>query len=78
MDRIEIKLEKIDERLDTIDKHLAVYNQQLKEHIRRTELLETDIIPVKNHVIAVSSISKILGLSSLIVGLILGIMKLVG
>ena len=47
MDRIEEKLDKIDSRIDNIDKHLAVYNAQLKFHIKRTDMLEQEIKPLK-------------------------------
>jgi predicted nucleic acid-binding Zn-ribbon protein len=55
---IDEKLERIDHRLDKIDQHLAVYNAQLKEHIRRTEIIETELKPVKSHVISVQSFFK--------------------
>ena len=47
MDRIEEKLDKIDGRIDNIDKHLAVYNAQLKFNIKRTDMLEQEIKPLK-------------------------------
>ena len=51
MDKIEEKLDKIDRRIDNIDKHLAVYNTQLKFHIKRTDMLEEEIKPLKAGVI---------------------------
>jgi uncharacterized protein (UPF0335 family) len=54
----EQKLDKIDERLDKIDQHLAVYNAQLKEHIRRTEIIENEMKPIKAHVIGVQTFAK--------------------
>jgi uncharacterized protein (UPF0335 family) len=56
------KVDKIDEKLNSIDTHLAVYNEQLKIHIKRTELLESDVEPIKKHVIQVSGSLKLLGL----------------
>ena len=47
LDKIDRKLEKIDERIDNIDKHLAVYNSQLRFHIKRTDMLEQEIKPLK-------------------------------
>lgn len=50
LNRIENKLDKLDERLDNVDKHLSVYNEQLKYHIERTNLLESEVKPIKEHV----------------------------
>lgn len=52
-------LEKIQEQLDSIDKTLAVNTSSLKEHIRRTEILEDEIRPVKVHVQVVNTLAKI-------------------
>ena len=51
MKRIEEKLDKIDERIDNIDKHLAVYNSELKFHIKRTDLLEQELKPIKSSLV---------------------------
>ena len=51
MDKIEEKLDRIDRRIDSIDKHLAVYNTQLKFHIKRTDMLEEEIKPLKSGLI---------------------------
>lgn len=37
-----IKLDRLDSRLDAMNTQLAVYNEQLKTHIRRTEALEAE------------------------------------
>lgn len=71
--KVEGKIDKMDDRLDKIDTHLAVYNEQLKEHIRRTELLEADVEPIKVHVNKVHGALKLLGS----VGILLGIIKLI-
>jgi uncharacterized membrane-anchored protein YhcB (DUF1043 family) len=76
MEKIYEKLDKLDNRLYKIDTHLAVYNQQLAEHIRRTELLEKEVEPIKAHVIVVSSLAKILAGISLVIGIIMGLLKL--
>ena len=47
MDKVDEKLDRIDRRIDNIDKHLAVYNTQLKFHIKRTDMLEEEIKPLK-------------------------------
>jgi len=76
--RIEDKLENIDGRLDKIDIHLAVYNEQLKEHIRRTNILETKVEPIERHVIALQGLAKALGLASVALGVALSLLKLLG
>ncbi len=35
--RLESKVDKLDDRLDAIDKHLAVYNSELHRHIEGVE-----------------------------------------
>lgn len=71
--KIDIKVDKLDEKLDLIDNHLAVYNEQLKEHIRRTEILEEEVRPIAKF------IAKFQGALTLIAssGIILGIAKLI-
>ena len=60
LNRVELKVDKIDERLDSIDKNLAVYNEQLKIHIKRTNLLESEVKPIKDHVTQVRGVFKFL------------------
>ncbi len=66
IDKIFTKVEKIDSRLDSIDKTLVKQHENLKEHMRRTELLEKqqekliheELVPVKAHIEQVKGISK--------------------
>lgn len=58
----------MDARLDTMDKNLAVYNEQLKIHIEGTNLnrqeiksLRSDLRPVERHVDSVNTILKFSG-----------------
>lgn len=53
----EVELEK---RLASIDKNLAVYNQQLEYHIHRTDLLEEKLEHVDTHVKMVNGVFKFL------------------
>jgi hypothetical protein len=46
LDRIEEKIDRIDSRQDKVDVHLAIYNEQLGTHIKRTEILEKVVEPV--------------------------------
>lgn len=62
LNRIESKLDKVVEHISSIESTLAGQHVQLKEHIRRTELLETDMAPVKRHVNMINGIVKLFGL----------------
>lgn len=74
------KVDKIDERLDSVDKTLAVNTQLLDIHIKRTDLLEREVSRVKGHVDFVSTLGRVLawgaGIISAIGGLILAILQL--
>ena len=56
---VEHKLDRIEERLDSIDKTLAVNTELLAVHIRRTNLLEETLEPIKVHVSKVDLIGQI-------------------
>lgn len=70
MQRIADKLDKIDDRLNSIDKTLAAQHVSIEEHIRRTNLLENDLKPVKRHVTMVEGVLKFLGALAMVAGLI--------
>lgn len=76
LNRLHDKVDKIDDRLDKIDKHLAVYNEQLIIHIKRTDLLEQDVRPIKTHVAQVSGVLKFIALTSTVVGIMLAVQTL--
>ena len=67
LDKIENKLEKIDERIDSIDKHLAVYNSQLRFHIKRTDMLEEELKPLKSSLIKAQGAIMFIGLLATVV-----------
>lgn len=52
--KLEDKLDKMDQRLDTISETLIINTAHLREHMRRTELLEQyvqdEVTPIKKHV----------------------------
>ena len=77
-ERIHGKLDKFDERLDNIDTHLAVYNEQLKVHIKRTEMLEEDVAPIKDHVNQVKGAIKLITIGCAIAGAVIAIMSYLG
>jgi hypothetical protein len=49
-------LKDIHTELGKINLNLAVYNEQLKEHMRRTDILEKKLQPVETHVQRVNGI----------------------
>lgn len=54
-------LEKVDNRIDNIDITLMKQNIVLDDHIRRTEILENEIKPIKTHIDMFKLILKIAG-----------------
>lgn len=78
--------EQTDKRLDSIEKVLIVQEQNLKEHMKRSDSLETiidhlkekDVKPLTKHVNMVEGALKLVGILSVIVSLIGGIIKLFG
>lgn len=77
-DKIDNKLEKIDGRLDELTVTSSQHEQTLVEHVRRTEILEMELKPIKDHVALVGAVGKILGALGALVGLALGIKTLLG
>ena len=74
-ERIYEVLDKIGDDLSSMKITIAKQEENLKEHIRRTELAEEnlemlrgEIQPLKEHVIAINSILKGIGVVSVIIG----------
>ena len=74
--RLEEKIDKVVESVANIDKTLAVNTSSLQEHIRRTELLEDAVEPIKKHVAAVDGVLKFIGVAGVILGIIAGVRAL--
>ena len=66
--RLEDKIDKLDGRLDKIDIKQAEMNQDLKYHIKRTDLIEAELRPIKKHVDIMNLLAKI---SSVVLSLVL-------
>jgi len=64
------KIDEIKQDISEIKTHLAVYNEQLKIHIKRSDLLEEKLQPIENHVVMVHGIMKFIGLMAVIVAII--------
>jgi len=69
LERIEDKLDKVSDHISSIDVTIAQQHLSLKEHIRRTNLLEQDMKPVKQHVIMINGVLKFIGLLATLLGL---------
>jgi hypothetical protein len=69
-ERLEKKIDKVFEKIASIDVTLAKQHVSIDEHIRRTNILENDIRPIKAHVNRVEGALKVLGASSVIGALI--------
>jgi len=83
MDEIKDQLNKLDEKLDNVDKTLIVQAEQLKTHIYRTELaekrlehIEGGMVPVNAHINKVEGAFKALGVLALVVGIIAGLARI--
>lgn len=63
-------LEKIFNKLHTIDITLAAQHESLKDHMRRTELLEKDLEPVKKHVFMVNGAIKLISIIGVLAAII--------
>ena len=79
LDKIEKKLDLFNDKLHDIDKTLVRNTDSLEIHIRRTELLERDVAPIKAHVAKVEVIWRTLcwggGLAVVVLGSVLSIYK---
>ncbi len=76
--RLEDKLDKVVDKIGSIDVTLAKQSVILEEHVRRTDILESKITPIEKHVIMVHGVLKFLGLIAIFVGIIEGLLKIIG
>lgn len=70
------KLDTLDKNVDSINVTLAKQSVILDEHVKRTNLLEEDLEPIRVHVNRVNSIIAFLGALLASAGAISGIIKL--
>jgi predicted nuclease with TOPRIM domain len=77
LERIEDKIDHIQEKISSIDVTLAKQHESLEIHIKRTNILEQKLEPVENHVVAVNTVLKVIGFSALALGIIEGVLKLI-
>ena len=84
IDRIYESLDKIDSELTELRIISAKQEENIKEHIRRTELAEEnltllrqEIEPLKQHVIVINGILRVIGVVSVIIGSAAGIFEII-
>lgn len=70
LERIESKLDDSNEHLASIDVTLAEQHVSIKEHMRRTNLLEIELKPIKAHVNRVEGALKLLALIATVAAII--------
>lgn len=70
LERVEDKVDGIAKDVSAINSTLSAQHESLKEHIRRTELLEAELKPVKRHVDMVSGAIKAITVAGAIIALI--------
>jgi len=76
------KFDKLDNKIDNIDKTLVRQEESIKYHIQRTDLLqkqtekiETEIEPMKKHTAMVEGIIKFFGIIALFLSVAGGLAK---
>ncbi len=69
LERIEAKIDDQNEHLSSIDVTLMSQHASIKEHIRRTGLLENELRPIKRHVYMVQGALAFITLLATIVGI---------
>lgn len=77
LEKIEVKLDKTLEHISEINVTLGKQHVSLEEHIRRTALLEAQMVPVKKHVDMLNGALKLVGVLSTVTALVGGVIKLV-
>ena len=83
LDKIEAKVDLIEEKISSIDVTLANQAKDLEHHIYRTELAEQNLelirqemVPVKKHVALMDAGLKVIGALSSVAMFILGVAKM--
>ena len=70
LERIESKIDDAADHLASIDVTLGMQHISLKEHVRRSNLLEAKMAPIEKHVAMVNGALKLLGALAMIAGII--------
>lgn len=75
--RIEDKLDKVSDRISSIDSTLAAQHESLKDHIRRTRLLEEAIVPMQTDLSTFKGVLQVLGILGGIIGVGAAVVEIV-
>lgn len=59
LDKIENKIDKVIDHTTSIDITLAKQHLVLEEHIKRTALLEKQVVPIQEHVNFINKLTKL-------------------
>jgi len=78
IEKIDQKLDKIDQRIDNIDKHLAVYNSELKFHIKRTDMLEQELKPIKSSLVKAQGALCFIGILATVISVTVAFIGVLG
>ncbi len=70
LDKIENKIDILSAHLSNIDVTLAAQHVSLDDHIRRTELIEADLAPIKSHVSQVQGAIRLIGFVAIVLGIL--------
>lgn len=70
IDRIEIKLDALSEKLSATNVLLAAQHESLKIHMKRSDILERAQEPLKRHVAMVEGFFKLLGIGASLAALV--------
>ena len=71
--KLDSKVDKISDRLSSVDVTLARQHESLDTHIKRTEILEEKLEPVEKHVAMMNGALKLLGIIGVLVGILEGL-----
>lgn len=74
--RIEDKIDSVKDILSSVNVTLASQHESLKEHMRRTELLEKQIAPIQRDLDTRKSLMRILGGFFVLIGVAAGIAEI--
>lgn len=70
LDKLDTKVDALDSRLDDINVTLTRNTDSLELHMRRTEILENEVAPLKKHVSMMNAFAKIITFAALLAGLL--------
>jgi endonuclease III len=76
-ERINHKLDKLFQKVSTIDVTLASQHESLKEHIRRTEILETKVEPMEKTMHMMSGALKLGSVAIMCISALVGICEII-